>query len=95
MESYQLTIAAISLLCLLLGANALTSRATTTYRRSTVVGIDETRRTLTILTQEGQSWTLPIRDPTILTTKQVSTGDQVSIELDRNDRISKIIKLAG
>lgn len=34
-------------------------------------------------------------DPTILTTKQLSTGDQVSIELDRNDRISNIIKLAG
>lgn len=95
MESYPLTIAAISLLCLLLGVNALTSNATATYRRSTIVGIDETRRTLTILTQEGQSWTLPIRDPTILTTKQLSTGDQVSIELDWNDRISKIIKLAG
>ena len=95
MESYQFTIAAISLLCLLLGVNALASRATTTYRRSTIVGIDETRRTLTILTQEGRSWTLPIWDPTILTTKQLSTEDQVSIELDRNDRISKIIKLAG
>jgi hypothetical protein len=94
MESYQLTIAALSLLCLLFGVNALTSRATTTSGRTTIVGIDQTRRTLTILTREGQSWTLPVADPTILTTNQLSTGDQVSIELDRNDMVSKITKLA-
>jgi hypothetical protein len=95
MQTYQLTIAAISLLCLVLGLSALTSKATATFIRSTIVGIDQTQRTLTFRTMEGQSWTLPVADSNILTKEQLSKGDQVSIELDLTDRISKIIKLAG
>jgi len=45
---------------------------------------------------EGHSCTLPVADPNIILTKeQLSQGDQVSIELDLTDSISKIIKLAG
>lgn len=95
MNKYQLTIAAISLLFLVLGAHAFTSKAETTFIRSTIVGIDQTQRTLTFRTMEGQSWTLPVADLNILTNEQLSKGDQVSIELDLTDRISKIIKLAG
>ena len=94
MSNYQLTIVAISLLCLLLGLSALTSKATT-FIRSTIVGIDQTQRTLTFRTMEGQSWTLPVADPDILTKEQLSQGDQVSIELDMTDSVSKIIKLTG
>jgi hypothetical protein len=95
MKDYQLTIVAISLLCLLLGLSTLTSKATTTFIRSTIVGIDQAQHTLTFRTLEGQSWTLPVADPNILTKEQLSQGDQVSIELDLTDSISKIIKLAG
>jgi hypothetical protein len=94
MKNYQLTIVAISLLCLLLGLSTLT-KATTTFIRSTIVGIDQAQHTLTFRTQEGQSWTLPVADPNLLTKEQLSRGDQVSIELDLTDNISKIIKLAG
>ncbi len=92
MKSYQLTLAAISLLCLLIGVTALTKAATTIG--GTVVGIDQFQQTLTFLTREGEYWTLPVADPNILTKERLSKGDQVSIELDRNDRISKIVKLA-
>ena len=95
MKNYQLTIVAISLLCLLLGLSTLTSKATTTFIRSTIVGIDQAQHTLTFRTLEGQSWTLPVADPNILTKEQLSQGDQVSIELDMTDSVSKIIKLAG
>jgi hypothetical protein len=36
-----------------------------------------------------------VADPNILTKEQLSQGDQVSIELNLTDSISKIIKLAG
>lgn len=94
MKSYQLTVAAISLLCLLLGVNALTSKAATTFVGGTIIGIDQIQRTLTFLTKEREYWTLPVADPNILTKERLSKGDQVSIELDLNDRISKIVKLA-
>ena len=94
MRNYQLTIVAIGLLCLLLALSPLTSKATTTFIRSTIVGIDQAQHTLTFRTLEGQSWTLPVADPNILTKEQLSQGDQVSIELDMTDSISKIIKLA-
>ena len=94
MKSYQLTLAAISLLCLLLGVSALTSKAATTFIGGTIGGIDQIQRTLTFLTREGEYWALPVADPNILTEEQLSKGDQVSLELDLNDRISKIVKLA-
>ena len=72
MKNYQLTIVAISLLCLLLGLSTLTSKATTTFIRSTIVGIDQAQHTLTFRTLEGQSWTLPVADPNILTKEQLS-----------------------
>ncbi len=94
MKSYQLTIAAISLLCLLLGVVALTSKWATTSIGGTVMDIDQTKRTLTFLTREGEYWTLSVTNPNILTKEQLSKGDQVSIALDRSDRIRKIVKLA-
>lgn len=83
----------ICLLCLV-GTAILTSEAATTFNGSTVVGIDQTQRTVTFLTREGESWTLPVADPNILKKEQVSKGDHVSIEIDPNDRIINIIKLS-
>jgi hypothetical protein len=97
MSIYRIAIVAISLLCLLAGVSGLTSEAeaSTTFTKTTILAVDQTQRTLTFRTVEGQSWTLPVADPKILTKEQFSKGDQVSIELDLNDRISKIIKLSG
>ena len=93
MKTYRIAIMAISLLWLA-GVSVLTSEATTTFIGSTIVSIDQAQRTLTFRTIEGQDWTLPVADSNILKEKQFSSGDQVTIELDLNDRISKIIKLA-
>lgn len=84
----------LCLLCLV-GATVLNSEAATTFIGSTIVGIDQAQRTITFQTREGQSWTLQVADPNILKTEQVSKGDQVSIEIDLSDRITKIIKLSG
>jgi hypothetical protein len=83
----------ISLLCAL-GTAVLTGQAATTFIGSIVTAIDQTQRTITIHTKEGQSWTLPVADPDILKKERVSKGDQVSIEIDLNDRVTKIIKLS-
>lgn len=93
MITNRLAIIGISLLCLV-SAGVLTSEATTTFIGSTIVGIDQAQLTLTFRTMEGQSWTLPVADPSILEEEQLSKGDHVTIELDLSDRISKIIKLA-
>jgi hypothetical protein len=93
MNTYRIAILAMSLLGLV-GVTALTSEAKTTFIGSTIVGIDEAQRTVTFRTMEGQDWTLPVVDPSILKEQHLSSGDHVTIELDLSDRISKIIKLA-
>ncbi len=86
---------AIITVCLItmVGATWLTSEAATSFNRSTIMSIDETQRTITFQTREGQTWTLPLADPNLLKKEQVARGDQVSIEIDLSDRITKIIKL--
>ena len=81
-------------LLFLIGATVQTSEAVSTFIGSTVLSMDQAQRTITFRTKEGQSWTLPVADPNILKKEQVTTGDQVSIELDPNDRVTKIIKLS-
>lgn len=83
----------ITILLFAIGATLFTSEAATTFNRSTVLSIDETQRTLTFKTREGQTWTLPLADPDILKKQRVSKGDQVSIDIDLNDRITQVIKL--
>lgn len=95
MKISRTSIMTISLLCASLGTAVLTGQAATTFIGSTVVGIDQAQRSITIHTREGQSWTLPVADPDLLKKEQVSKGDQVSIEIDLNDRVTKIIKLTG
>jgi hypothetical protein len=95
MKISRTSIMTISLLCVL-GTAVLTGtgQAATTFIASTVTAIDQAQRTITIHTREGQSWTLPVADPDILKKERVSKGDQVSIEIDLNDRVTKIIKLS-
>jgi hypothetical protein len=35
---------------------------------------------------------LPVLDPELLKTQQISQGEQVSIEIDLNDQITRILK---
>lgn len=86
----------LTTLCLLwlTGATVVTSDATTTFSVSTIIGIDNAQRTITFKTHEGQTWTLQVADPNIFKKEAIAKGDHVSIEIDLNDRITKIIKLS-
>lgn len=92
MKNYQLTIASISLLCLLLGLSALTSEAATTFAGA-IVGIDQAQRTITFQTMDGQTWALAVADSNILKQEQVAKGDRVRLDIDLSGRITKITKL--
>jgi hypothetical protein len=84
-------------LCWLGGATVLTSsavEAATTFAGA-VVGIDHEQRTITFQTSDGQTWTLPVADPNVLKHEQVAKGDQVSIEIDLSERITKITKVSA
>jgi hypothetical protein len=83
----------IWLLCFI-GGSVLNAEGATTFNRSTVVGVDQAERTITFRTRDGQTWTLPVADPDILQRELVAKGDQVSIEIDLNDRITKVLKLS-
>ena len=83
-------------LCLLFSVSAIvaTSDATTTFGGSRVIAIDQEQRTITFKTNEGQTWTLPVTDPDLLNRQSIAKNDQVTIEIDLNDRISNVIKLS-
>jgi hypothetical protein len=80
-------------LCFVVGATVLTSEAATNFNGSTVVGIDQ--QSVTFKTREGQTWTLALADPSMLKNQQIAKGDQVSIEIDMDDRITKILKISN
>lgn len=94
MMTSRITIITVCLLCLV-GATALTSNAATSFNGSTIVNVDQAQRTITFQTREGENWTLPVADPEILKEVRVSKGDQVSIEIDPNDKITRIFKASG
>ena len=93
MQPFKIAIMAICLFCMIDGA-VLISEAANTFTGSTVVSLDQAKRTVTFQTKEGDTWTLPVSDPNLLNKDQVAKGDRVSIEIDLNDRISKITKLS-
>ena len=71
------------------------TEAATTFIGSTVEGVDQAKQTITFRTPEGQSWTLGIANPDLLTKDKVAKGDQVSIEVDpKSDKVIKILRLA-
>ncbi len=91
MKTSTIVIMAALLLCVV-GLNVQTSDAATSFSGSTVTAVDESKGTVTFRTKEGESWTLPVSDPELIKKKQVAQGDQVSIEIDLDDRITKIAK---
>lgn len=83
-------------LCLLLSVSAtvMTTDAATTFGGSRIIAIDQDQRTITFKTKEGQTWTLPMTDPNLLDRQPIAKDDQVTIEIDLDDRISNVVKLS-
>lgn len=71
------------------------TEATTTFTGSTIESVDQGHQTITIHTRDGQSWTLSVDNPDLITKEHITKGDQVSIEVDpTSDKVTKIIRLA-
>jgi hypothetical protein len=64
--------------------------AASTFIGTTILEVGSDGRQVTIRTTQGESWSLNVADPELL--KGVKKGDQVSLELDAQDRVSKIVK---
>lgn len=69
-----------------------TSEAATNFNGSTIIAVDQNERTVTFRTKDGEKWTLPVENPDLVKDGRVKEGEQVSIELDLDDRITKILK---
>lgn len=91
MKAYNVALIAACQFLMIWG-NVLICDAATNFNGSTIVGIDQTERTITFRTRAGDNWTLPVNDPDLLKKERISPGDRVSIEIDLNDRITKILK---
>lgn len=91
MRVHQRAFMTVCLFCLV-EATVSTGEAATSFNGSTIIGIDQKERTVTFRTKEGDKWTLPVDDPEFLQKQKISAGDQVSIEIDPNDKITKIFK---
>lgn len=88
---------AILTLCLLFSVSAIvaTSDAATVFGGSKIMSVDQDQRTITFKTKEGQTWTLPVADPNVLNKQPtIAKGDDVTIEIDLNDRITKVVRLS-
>jgi hypothetical protein len=62
----------------------------TTFTKVSVQSVDTSAHRLTFRTIEGQVWTLTAASPDIL--KDLHTGDICSLEIDSDDRVTKIVK---
>lgn len=80
-------------LCLLFSVSAAvtTGDAETIFGGSRILAIDQGQRTITFKTKEGQTWTLPVTDTNLLNQQLVAKDQQVTIEIDLNDRISNVV----
>ena len=88
----------LTLLSLLIffSVSVATSDAATTFGNSRIIAIDEGQKTITFMTKEGQTWTMPVADSKLLNQQQGSGKDElVTIELDFNDRIINVVKASG
>jgi hypothetical protein len=88
---------AIMTLCLVFSMSILvaTSDAATVFGGSKILGIDQGQRTITFKTKEGQTWTLAVADPNVFNHQpMIAKGDDVTIEIDLNDQIIKVVKLS-
>lgn len=93
MQRFKILIMVVSLLGII-GAAILIINATTTFNGSTIVGVDQAQLTVAFQTREGETWILPVRDPSLLSSATISNGDRVSIGVDWHNQVSKITKLS-
>ena len=84
----------LTLTCISVSAVATTSDAATIFGGSRIIAIDQGQQTITFKTKEGQTWTLPVTDPNLLKRESNSKDEQVTIEIDLNDRITNVVKLS-
>ena len=89
------TILILFALLFFFSVNVTTSDAATTFGGSRILAIDQGEKTITFRTKEGQTWTLPVADSKLLEKQQVAKDEQVTIEIDLNDRIIDVVKLSG
>jgi len=89
---------AIATICMLwtTAATVPMSEAATTFTGA-IIGIDQTQRTVTFQTSNGQTWTMPVADSNILK-QQIAKGDRVRVDVELSDsdlsqRITKITKI--
>ena len=71
----------------------VTTSEATVFGSSRIAEIDQGQRTITFKTKEGETWTLPVADSDIFA-HQLAKGDVVTIELDLNDQITKVLKMS-
>ncbi|MBX3236818.1 MAG: hypothetical protein KF814_11750 [Nitrospiraceae bacterium] len=62
------------------------------FSRSQVEHVDLRNQLLTFKTKEGQTWTLRMADSVTIEREKLAKGDVVSIEVDLDDQIVKIVK---
>jgi hypothetical protein len=67
--------------------------AGSTFIGSTVMEIGQDGRQVKIRTLQGESFSLDVANPEVI--KGVNKGDQVSLELDSQDRVNKMVKVGG
>lgn len=67
------------------------SLASLAYTRVSVEAVDTAAPSLTFKTSEGQVWTLPATSADIL--KGLQKGDTCSVEIDLDNRVTKIVKV--
>jgi Cu/Ag efflux protein CusF len=89
------TVSAILLAAVVLAALSVTpvtlSQAASTFIGSTIMEIQPDGHKVTIRTIQGEKYSLDVADPEAI--KGVKQGDQVSLELDPQDRVHKIVKM--
>lgn len=86
--------AAVGLL-MFLAAGLPDSPGATTFIGSTIERVEPDQQRITFRTREGQSWTLEVADDQLLHKEPLAKGDQVSIEIGANDKVTKIVKLGA
>ncbi|MGH7182535.1 MAG: hypothetical protein ACREJN_11220 [Nitrospiraceae bacterium] len=69
------------------------SEAATTFT-GVIVDIDQTQRTITFQTIDGETWVFTVADSNIVKQEQVAKGDRVRIEVDVSEKITKITKIS-
>lgn len=67
------------------------SVASLAYTRVSIEAVDTAAPSLTFKTTEGQVWTLPAASAEIL--KGLQKGDTCSVEIDLENRVTKIVKV--